>query len=638
MKLPALLFVLLGILTFLVYADGLNGPFLFDDSIHITQNRWVKIESLSPASLAQAWHSSFSAFPSNRPLAQLSFGINHAIAGLDPWAFKTTNLALHFIIGVIVFVFIRLVSQSVGDDATAKHAYMLAIATAMFWLLHPLHVSTVLYTVQRMAQLSSLSLLLALSTYLWGRLQIAQGKSGIGWIIATIPIAVVGFLGKENTILLPLLLLVCEITILRNVGLGNRPRQIHFTRAVLIALPLLAGFMYVMTHPGLFSYDSRPFTLEERVLTQTRIIWHYLWWIFIPDVTTLGMFHDDIPNSTGLLDPPTTLPAMGGIIGIIIAAIVLRKRFPVFAFAVLFFFANHSLESTILPLEMVFEHRNYLASLGPLFLLAWLVVVASTRMKVRTLAITLGTLLLIVYAGATVVRVSNWSNYVSFALATVENHPNSPRANFLAAKLLISSLEKAKENQKDIAQSAEEFLNKGIAVDPQCINCYFGKVVLKLHLDQLPSQETIIQLTNALRTGDVGPTKMSINQFSYLVKWHRSDGIKLQDGDLEVIFDAALANPKLKNTGRAGVEAAYREYFEFVAKDPETALEHAQAAIDAWPKQWSYHMHKIELLRKLERHEEALEALDIAATVASNVTKVKQTQKVREKILREMAN
>ena len=96
------------IVTASIYAQALNGPFLFDDHIHITQNRWVKIDSLSWANIAQAWDSSFSFFPNNRPLAQLSFGINHAFAGLEPWAYKATNLALHLVTGLVVFLFSRL--------------------------------------------------------------------------------------------------------------------------------------------------------------------------------------------------------------------------------------------------------------------------------------------------------------------------------------------------------------------------------------------------------------------------------------------------------------------------------------------------------------------------------------------------
>ncbi|MCB1803550.1 MAG: hypothetical protein KDI82_17815, partial [Gammaproteobacteria bacterium] len=95
--------------TVFVYLEGLHGPFLLDDNIHIAQNRWVKIDSLSWSNLTRAWDSSFSAFPSNRPLAQVSFGINHALAGLDSWSFKATNLTIHLIAGIVVFLLARLI-------------------------------------------------------------------------------------------------------------------------------------------------------------------------------------------------------------------------------------------------------------------------------------------------------------------------------------------------------------------------------------------------------------------------------------------------------------------------------------------------------------------------------------------------
>ncbi len=57
------------------------------------------------------------------------------------------------------------------------------------------------------------------------------------------------------------------------------------------------------------------------------------------------------------------------ILGLILTALVRRKKWPLFAFAVLWFFAGHALESTFLPLEYFFEHRNYLPLLGPIFAL-----------------------------------------------------------------------------------------------------------------------------------------------------------------------------------------------------------------------------------------------------------------------------
>ena len=74
---------LLLLLTVLVYLPGLPGPFLFDDAPHVSKNTQVHIKDLSPSSLYQAWHSSHAKGTASRPLAQLTFGVNHALSGLD---------------------------------------------------------------------------------------------------------------------------------------------------------------------------------------------------------------------------------------------------------------------------------------------------------------------------------------------------------------------------------------------------------------------------------------------------------------------------------------------------------------------------------------------------------------------------
>ena len=626
------------LVTAVVYAGGLNGPFLFDDHIHITQNRWVKIDSLGWLDLAQAWHSSFSAFPSNRPLAQLSFGINHALSGLDPWAFKTTNLAIHLLSGLLVYAFIRLVLRALAGGTTlSQRDTFVATAVAAVWLLHPMHVSTVLYAVQRMTGLSTLFTLAALSSYFWGRIRIAEERSGALWILGAIPLAALGFLAKENAVLLPLLLLVSELTVLRGVSAGHQRRFVRAAWILMVALPLLAGAAYFFTHPGLLNYDGRPFSLEERVLTQTRILWLYVQWLFIPDISAFGLFHDDIALSTGLTSPITTLISAIGLLGATLAALLTCRRLPVFSFAVLFFLAGHALESSVFPLEMVFEHRNYLPSVGLLFLLAYLVIVSASGLKIANAARVLGVLLLLSYTTVTYIRVNNWSNLSNFLLSSAENHPRSPRANFMAAQLLISSLDRTDSDSRPLAAAARTFLDNGLSNDPRCINCLFGLVVLELHMDRQPDAATVQRLREALGSGQVGATEVSISQFSYLVKWQQSEGVKLPPQELEAIFDAALSNPGWNHTGRAGIEAAYREYHEKVSGNLDAALIHARAAIDAWPDQWSYHMQLVQVLRKLGNDDAALAALENADRLADNQKQQQQMADVRAAIQREQS-
>jgi tetratricopeptide (TPR) repeat protein len=624
-------------LTALVYSGGLNGPFLFDDHVHITQNRWVKIDSLAMPDLQRAWNSSFIEFPSNRPLAQLSFGINHALAGLDPWVFKATNLVIHLLSGVFVFTFVRLACQA---TRRRRDDHLLGILVAIFatalWLLHPIHVSTVLYTVQRMAQLSTLSLLIALSLYLWGRLRVTEGqKGGMIAILATVPVAAIGFLGKENTVLLPLLLLACELTLLRRVGFGGHNGAKWTTWGLLITLPLVVGIAYLAMHPGMLSYEGRTFTFDERLLTQPRVLWLYIKLLFIPDISAFALFHDGLQVSTSVLRPPTTLAAITGLLLLVFFAWRLRARQPVFTFAVAFFLASHALESTVFPLEMVFEHRNYLAAIGPLFWLAHTVIVGSRHLRARRLILVLGALLLASYAAVAAIRVSYWSSYQDFVLSTAERHPDSPRANFLAGQYFISVLDKAETAAPELANAARSLFDAGLAADPRCINCLFGLLVLDLHLNRDPPPELIASLEQVLGDGHVGPTRVAVSHFSFLSRWHRSDGHKLSSSDFQRIFDAAQANPGWQHTARAGIASAYREYYEFVVGDLEAALQQSKIAVNAWPDQWGYHAHLVRILRKLGRNNEALAAAERAASVARNADQERETERmIRE--LREM--
>jgi hypothetical protein len=451
-------------------------------------------------------------------------------------------------------------------------------------------------------------------------------------MLAAVPLAALGFIGKENAALLPLLLLVSEVTVLRQVGLGPRPVAVRTIQALFIALPVAAALAYFATHPGYFDHSGRSFTLEERLLTQPRVIWFYIQMLLVPDVSRMGLFHDDLVISTGLTDPPTTLAAIVALGLLAIAALALRKRAPLPAFGVLLFLAGHALESTAFPLEMVFEHRNYLPSVGILLVVAWLLVEGAKRLRHRHLAPLLGIVLLVTYSGATWVRVGEWSSQESFILSAAENHPHSPRANFMAGQLLITALDRPGVDRDAVAHAARTFLESGLGADPRCINCLFGLLVLDLHLDRQPDPALVDRLADALRSGHVDATNTSTSQFSYLVRWHRSDGIKLAPEQLRSIFDAALANPGWNNTGRAGIAAAYREYFELVAGDLDSALQQAEAAIRSWPAQWSYHMQKIEVLRKLGRRADALAALDRAVPLAENDTQRERMAKVRTEL------
>lgn len=134
--------------------------------------------------------------------------------------------------------------------------------------------------------------------------------------------------------------------------------------ACVVAAYLLRAGYNGMAH-GISS--ARPWTLGQRLLTEPRVLLDYLQLLWIPRPFTPGLFNDQIHASVSLLAPWTTLPCLLAVVALIVGALRLRKRWPAWALAVLFYFVGQALESSTIALELYFEHRNYL----PAMLIFW---------------------------------------------------------------------------------------------------------------------------------------------------------------------------------------------------------------------------------------------------------------------------
>lgn len=624
---PLLLLILLACIW--AYLPGLTGPFLFDDSVHIQKNTQLHITDLSAESLSRAWHSSYLGGTGSRPLAQVTFGINHVLGGLDTRYFKATNLALHVAAGLFVFVLTRLLASILSRELpeAVDPAWPALLATAL-WLLHPLNLSPVLYIVQRMTILSALFVVAGLIFHAKGRLEMSNGHSRGFWLaLAGFPIALLGVLAKETAALYPLLVLVLEWTLLRN--LEGRNRRLLIT-LVGIA-PLAVGAVYLATHTGHLSYSKRDFTLAERLLTESRVLWDYLQWLAVPDLSKLGFYHDDIVVSRSLLSPWTTLPAVLSWLILIPAALLAARRWPVASFSVLFFLAGQAMESSIFPLELVFEHRNYLPVLGPIFGLAWLIT-HPARVWVRRLSLVASALMITGLALLTHNRAQDWSDAARLDLTELAHHPASPRANFRIAQVLMDRIGRTGDDAKTY-QAAKYYFDRTRQLDPANINALFGLVFLELYVDRDPSAHTMDSLLEKLRHGTLGPTKLTIGQFVYLVRWQQSPVThKLQHEQALALFDATLQNPHLDPKGRATLLSADRAYHDLVLNDPAGALPYARKAVKAWPKRWHYHYRLVQLLLRLGQVAEAKAAFQQALSIPSAKLHPNQVEELRRAV------
>ena len=129
--------------------------------------------------------------PSGRPVAQLSFALNHYFSGLDPFAFKLTNLAIHLANGVLIFILALRLLASLRVSTEQRRALIAAGLLATAWLLHPIQLLPVLHVVQRMTSLSAFFLLMALLCHMRGRdvgapRSVGLAASGVGCFLAAL--------------------------------------------------------------------------------------------------------------------------------------------------------------------------------------------------------------------------------------------------------------------------------------------------------------------------------------------------------------------------------------------------------------------------------------------------------------------
>ena len=422
----ALLTMLL--VTFLIYKPGLSGSFLLDDLVNLQQ--LGDNGGVADGQAALNFVFGNRSGPAGRPVSMASFLLDGQDWPAPASRFKYTNLLIHLLCGLLVTWFSLLIFKAAKlHDHTAQR---LALLVAALWLLHPLNVSTTLYVVQRMTQLMTLFSLSALILYLKGR-YVVKDEPRKGLLIMSLslfPFGLLAVLSKENGALLLVAIAAIELTLFSE-AFKSKLHRLWLAGGVLLPLLILAGYMAINFDRLTGNYQFRAFNLTERMLTEGRIVIDYLLNLFVPITTNFSLHRDDVIISHGFFDPLTTLFSWLMILGLLAIAVWQRAKQPLFSLAVFWFFGWHLLESTFLPLELYFEHRNYLPMLGPIMAVVYYAYQLVKRYRsspVERFAQLIGGLALVLLAFLTLQLTTLWGNSVTLQAHWAERHPASYRA------------------------------------------------------------------------------------------------------------------------------------------------------------------------------------------------------------------
>jgi hypothetical protein len=459
--------------TALIYWMGLTGGWLFDDYPNIVDNPGVQPQHFDVPSLVRAALSS-PASDFKRPIASLSFALNYLFAGLDPYWMKLTNLLIHLINGSLVFLVARqlLIAsarkthdayQSITHDTHFRNSGTLAVLIAAAWMLLPINLTCVLYVVQRMESIANAFVLIGLYGYLRCRLAMlsptASDKTNrslfLLCVISVVAPVLIGSLAKETAVMLPLYAALAEWVLFHfETSQGKRDIRLISLFLVTLILPAVIGIVWLV--PSVLSPDAwatRDFTLSTRLLSEARVVVDYIDWTLLPYPTSLSFYHDDFVASSGLLHPYTTIVSILCLLALVVLAVFQRNRRPLFALGILWFLGCQLLTATVIPLELVYEHRNYFASFGLLLaVLPWIAripqgaaVAAAAGWRAELAGPRIQAIwrygviaiFIAVCATQTLYTAYAWGNPLRLATELAARAPNSPRAQYELGRTLI---------------------------------------------------------------------------------------------------------------------------------------------------------------------------------------------------------
>lgn len=299
---------------------------------------------------------------STRILPNLTFVVQNYISGFTASSGRYFNMVLHSLNIVLVFILLRNILLLTGRKP--DHSRKGGAVGALLWGLNPFVAESVFYVIQRMTLLSATFYLSAVICYL--KFRSADGKGKWPWVAAFGLSYTASVLSKENGVLILLGIMVLEFVL--SPGGNDRSRTLLKKLAVMAGLFALLSVVFALvlgyTPASILGAISSPsqareFTMGQRVLTQGRVLVHYLSLLTFPAPERIS-FLMKYELSKSIFSPPVTILAWSAIAALLGAAVRFRARWPLFSLAVLWFFFNHILESSFLMLEIAFTHRNYL--------------------------------------------------------------------------------------------------------------------------------------------------------------------------------------------------------------------------------------------------------------------------------------
>jgi hypothetical protein len=419
--------IIIAALTFLIYSNTFNSPFVLDDLSAITKNYHIRISTITLDSILNSVQEKAS-----RPIPIISFAINYYFGQYNPSGYHFINILIHALNGILLFLFFKAtlnISNRVQiqyKPAFSLPVPIIALMAAGLWAVHPVNTQSVTYIVQRMNSMAAFFSLLVFLFYIQSRVASSPKKRYAWWCLTAFAwLLAIG--SKETAAIIPFAVLLYEWYFFQDLNKRWLKSSLKYFIAVGLVFGIIAfihlGFDPIAKLNSLRDFSEARFTLHERVLTQFRVVVYYLSLFIFPHPSRLNLDYD-FPLSHSLFDPVTTCVAALFLVGILITAALTARRYRIYSFCILWYFLNLAIESSIIPLAIIFEHRTYVPFMGPALLI---ILLADRYIRIISLKVSLIILLVCTFSVWTYHRNEIWKDSETLWKDVVRKSPAKAR-------------------------------------------------------------------------------------------------------------------------------------------------------------------------------------------------------------------
>lgn len=496
---PAVQLLFVVVLGLFAYANTFQVPFLFDDETSITDNPVIR--NLGAFVSGAGYH-----YSPRRFLGYLTVALNYRVGGLDVTGYHIFNLAVHLAGACLVYTLVRLTLRTPffeergtgpgGPEGGAPGMRdpagpmvltprdCIPLFAALLFVVHPVQTQAVTYIIQRLASLATMFYLLSLVLYARARLS-SITASGMpvraAYLLGSLLAAALAMKTKEIAFTLPIVVLLYECFFF---GMPTRKRMLMVLPVLLtlliIPLSLLQGDRSIEKLLSDVTANTRLDTDIPRLhylYTQFRVLVTYLRLLILPFNQNLDY---DYPIYHEFLTPPVLLSFLFlmALFGLALylffrsrasllpadpGGIVPSQR-PVqlarlVSFGILWFFITIAVESSLIPIvDVIFEHRLYLPSVGACIGGAVLFHVLIRKYPGRFAGMAIATCVLLL-AATTWQRNAVWRDGVTLWSDVVGNSPGKarPHLNLGRELMLLGRTDEAIEQFKSAVRLKPEF-------------------------------------------------------------------------------------------------------------------------------------------------------------------------------------